>query len=340
MRGSLRFMWMTACLLWSLCPSAGAQTPEAETAPSGEYTVQVEAGLAAYGEQRYADALTAFQAAHRLWPNARTHRGIGVAALQLGRLVLAREHLLQALADRRRPLSGALVESTREALHLAEAGIAWLVVELDAGAELWVDGSRAARAADGTVALDPGAHRVEARRGADVLRVQELDMARGERTSLAWQSPEAAPAEASSSRSVVPATTVQTTPAIDAVPSRDGASGPSLVGPITLAAVGGAAWIGAAITGGLAQHDANVLEQQCPTRQDCDPALQSRAERGATLRDATNVLLVGGVAAVVGAGIWWLLLPSEHAETATSNAWRLDLQVTRASAMATVGWTP
>lgn len=67
----------------------------------------------------FEDARDLFQQAHRIFPNSRTHRALGIVLFEVGDYVAATQHLLAALNDERRPLSASLRESAQAVLDQA-----------------------------------------------------------------------------------------------------------------------------------------------------------------------------------------------------------------------------
>jgi hypothetical protein len=99
-------------------------------------------GIARANEDRWAEALDAFERSAALRPHAITTYNIGYCERHLGRVTLARKMLLKALADDRArggELPDSLVRATQTYLAEAEAQIARVVVTLAPGA-LTVDG--------------------------------------------------------------------------------------------------------------------------------------------------------------------------------------------------------
>ncbi|HEX5659487.1 MAG TPA: hypothetical protein VFX59_19965 [Polyangiales bacterium] len=71
---------------------------------------------------------------------------------------------------------------------------------------------------------------------------------------------------------------------------------------VGLGSAGAALMLASIATGVMAKGKQNDLEELCPSREDCDPALKSTADRGKTLAVTTDALLFGGLAvAAVGA---------------------------------------
>lgn len=102
--------------------------------------------------------------------------------------------------------------------------------------------------------------------------------------------------------------------------------GPSRVGPIVLIAAGGAAAVGAVVTGILSRSSRSDLNDAC-SGNICPP--ESRSTFDAMKRQALLTDVLGGVAiALVTAGVvWWIVQPSgDENESETSVALGCSLQ--------------
>ncbi len=97
-------------------------------------------------------------------------------------------------------------------------------------------------------------------------------------------------------------------------PADDG-SGASLPVPAIIVGSAGVGLIVAGvITGALASSAQSELEEGCPTRVGCDPALEDTLNSGQTLAVVTDVLLFTGIAAV-GAGVLMFFLMRDDGES-------------------------
>ncbi len=152
--------------------------------PAG-YREAVEQALNEYGLKNYEEASALFARAHALYPNARTFRGLGMAAFELRRYAESVGYLEAALGSQIKPLDDALRAETQSLLARARSFVATL--------ELRATPPEAALTLDGAP-LDPdarplllglGEHTVEARlagykgerqrvrvRGGEVLRME------------------------------------------------------------------------------------------------------------------------------------------------------------------------
>jgi tetratricopeptide (TPR) repeat protein len=113
----------------------------AEEAEPSAYRVTIEQALSEYGLRNYEEASTLFSRAHALYPNARTLRGMGMAAFELRRYEESANHLEAALASEERPLDGELRRDTESLLARARGFLAVVKVEVaPSNATLLLDG--------------------------------------------------------------------------------------------------------------------------------------------------------------------------------------------------------
>lgn len=147
---------VTVCLLLLKSPAWAAD------AESPEYRQLVEQALSEYGGKNYDEASTLFARAHQLYPNARTLRGLGMAAFELRRYPESVSYLESALSSTVRPLDPPLRQETEALLSRARGFVATVTVDAQpAKAELWLDGARVEAFAPQRVSL--GEHVFELR---------------------------------------------------------------------------------------------------------------------------------------------------------------------------------
>ncbi len=106
-----------------------ASVVRAQEEPPG-YRETIEQALSEYGLKNYEEASTLFSRAHELYPNARTLRGMGMAAFELRRYEESANDLEAALASKVRPLDGELRQETEALLTRARGFLAVVKVEL------------------------------------------------------------------------------------------------------------------------------------------------------------------------------------------------------------------
>ena len=150
----------------ALAPRAAAQAAEPASAGAGEreYEQAIQQGLVEQRHGNYAEMYAAMQRAHRIAPNARTLRGLGVAAFELKDYVAALVHLRAALDAPQKALTAELRASVTDLIAQAESYVDTLEVALDPeAADLGVDGRPPVRDDQGRILLALGEHELTAK---------------------------------------------------------------------------------------------------------------------------------------------------------------------------------
>jgi hypothetical protein len=141
-----------------------AVQPAWAQAENPRYTALLADAVAEYGAGNYAEARALFAQAHAVLPNARTLRGMGMAAFELREYADALRHLRAALASKERPLTAEQRAHAEGLLRRANAYVGSFVVALrPADASLLVNGAPAVLEPDGTLLLSLGRHELTAR---------------------------------------------------------------------------------------------------------------------------------------------------------------------------------
>lgn len=251
-------------------PETPAATPpdaEAEAPPAGYVEALTEA-VAEYDAARYPEALALFERAHALYPNARTLRGIGMAAFESGRYVTALRALRQALTSTVRPLTPEQHEHVERLIGRTEVFVATLdVVASPPEAVILVDGGALVREPDGMVLLDQGHHTITATDPSGRSQSVEVDLVGGTTRSVRVQ-----------------------------IDSLAGGVAPTTVVGVSLLVAGGLATVAAVATALVTQD----LEGQLRTGCDgfvCPGELRATRDRANELAIVTDV--IGSAAAVL-----------------------------------------
>lgn len=149
------------------------------------YRKAIQDGVAEYDAHHFEEALGYFRNAHRLNPNARTFRGIGMTSFELRDYVTAMRNLLAALEDKRKPLSAEQRKETQELLERCRMFVARYTLTVSpASARVTVDAKAAEYQPDGTILLGLGEHLVEARAEGYTRRSLSVQVRGGERNEL------------------------------------------------------------------------------------------------------------------------------------------------------------
>jgi hypothetical protein len=157
---TLDFKIVALALSCSLAAWLGAQGAAAQSAEQrAEYERVIRHGLEEYRLGNFAEMYAAMRRAHELDPNARTLRGMGVAAFELKDYVAALVHLRAALVDTRKPLTRELQSEVESMLDRARLYVDTVNVRVEPEeAVLTVDGGAPVRDEDGKVLLALGRH--------------------------------------------------------------------------------------------------------------------------------------------------------------------------------------
>jgi hypothetical protein len=155
--------WLPLALALAVVPSVvGVARVEAQ-ADDARYDALLADAVAEYGAGNFAEARALFAQAHAIRPNARTLRGMGMAAFEVREYVDALRHLRAALESEERPLTSQQRAHAEGLVRRANAFVGRFTVALTpADARLSVDGMPAALEPDGTLVLNLGRHQLVA----------------------------------------------------------------------------------------------------------------------------------------------------------------------------------
>jgi tetratricopeptide (TPR) repeat protein len=158
--GSVAHGLALAALMQLSVGSAQAQ----EAAEPAAYRSVVREALSEYTAKNFPEARALFAEAHRLYPNARTLRGLGMTAFELRSYRESIAYLNEALASQVKPLDGALRAETERLLARAERFVGKLNLEVNpSSAEVLLDGNPIVVAAGTPLLLEVGEHALEFR---------------------------------------------------------------------------------------------------------------------------------------------------------------------------------
>lgn len=142
LRVSLFGLWLCAGAVLAspvlYCGHARADDAEAR------YQTTIEEAVREFGLGNWAEARALFRRAHGLSPNARTWRGMGMAAFELKQYVDALRELSASLQDQNRALTAEQRTQTQKLIDQSRAYVGRYQVVLEpAQAKPWVDGQEA-----------------------------------------------------------------------------------------------------------------------------------------------------------------------------------------------------
>jgi tetratricopeptide (TPR) repeat protein len=157
----------------------------AETSEPPGYRALVEQGLSEFSVHHYEEARALFARAHALYPNARTHRALGLAAFELRNYIEAVNHFELALSSKLRPLDDDLRKQAEEVLERAYGFIGRVQVTREPkAAELSLDSQAVVLPANGVLLVRIGEHTLEAQAAGFASQKQRFEITGGERTAL------------------------------------------------------------------------------------------------------------------------------------------------------------
>ncbi|MFO0683746.1 MAG: hypothetical protein U0234_16930 [Sandaracinus sp.] len=286
---------------------AQAQSPPVEHAQDGgpppAYRATIDAALDEFEAHRWAEARALFERAHEMFPNARTLRGIGMAAYELRDYVAARSALDRSLTETRRALTDEQRAQVTELLERARVFVGdFTFGPAPAGSTIAVDGVPTTPdvGADGvsSVSLAVGAHEVVLHAPDGRVARAQITVHGGEHGALTLAiAEEPAPALADPEASA--AAPARTEPAPPAPAAADVTGGWVLVG------VGGAIAIAGVVMLAVGLDDAAVVSRAPAGTEWAD--LAARYDRAVPLEITGAVALGLGVAAAA-AGIAWITM--------------------------------
>lgn len=150
-----------AALVCALGAAAGARAQQ--PAQEARYAQLINEAVGEFDAGRWEEALALFRAAHEVIPNARTLRGIGMAAFELRQYVDARRALEQALTDTRRALTPEQRRHVQGLLDRARTFTGrFRVRATPPDARVTIDGASPTLEPDGSLLLAIGSHEVAA----------------------------------------------------------------------------------------------------------------------------------------------------------------------------------
>jgi hypothetical protein len=278
-----------------------------------QYHELVRQAVDQYERGNYEESKVFFTEAHRVFPNARTMRGLGMVAYTVRDYVKAIPYLEDAISSTIKPLDPPLVVEARETIARARTFIGIVRVTLaPADAKIVVDASPVTRATDGALMLNPGRHEIEAsapgyQSATRLVRVEpgavlqiDLALSRATGDTVAARRAQTAPEAVAS---IAPTGNEQ----LEAAPAQK--SDRSLA-PWIVVGVSGAVVIGGGVLLGIALNDVAVVEDSQPTTD--WSKVEGKYRRTPALSTAGIVMIGAGIAGVAG-GLTWQFL--EHAES-------------------------
>lgn len=291
-------VFVLALLLTSLATPAMRASAQ-DDHPPAEYDGLVDGALEEFDAQHWAEARALFERAHAIHPNARTLRGIGMAAFELRDYVAARRALEGSLAETRRALTAEQRSQVAELVERARVFIGdFRIGPAPAGTTLDVDGVPTTPEGDlgssATLSLAVGTHELTLRAPDGRRAHAQVTVHGGERASLELAIPDALATPSESAPS-------EAAPEAMRGPQAPPSTGPGMV-PWVLVVGGGVVAIVGAVLLGLGASDAATVTNAARGTEWAD--LRDAYARSGTLEAAGITGIVVGALVAVGGVIW------------------------------------
>ena len=306
-----------------LVRSAWAQVASSAAPTSEELAEQkFREGRAAQDKGLYREALRLFEESVRIKSSPATLLNLGNCHVQLGELMKALAAFQLAHEDAQNwkgsdELRNQWEQEAQGHIEDLSQSIPELILRPSPSPGVSVQlNHNPVQAFNQPLRLDPGRYQIELTAAQKRPFSQEFVLALGQKLEIALP-----PLE-----DVVPVPAAEQTVLVrDTAPPDE--SDQSNVLPWALMGGGAALVAGSLIPGLMANSKANELEQACPSKQNCDPALQDERDSAATLAVVSDVLWITGlVSAGVGVTLFVLDLPSGDQQAALDDATRMKLR--------------
>jgi tetratricopeptide (TPR) repeat protein len=145
------------------CLAGAPAIAVAQDAADAAYRTAIDDAVQEFSAGRWGEARALFKRAHELSPNARTLRGMGMAAFEMRLYVQAKRELEAALRDPRKPLDGELRAHVQRLILKAGEFVGRVEPAVEPPeAKLLIDGREPVLEPDGGVLLDVGPHVISA----------------------------------------------------------------------------------------------------------------------------------------------------------------------------------
>lgn len=163
-----RFHWLfrqlfaacLSCSTWFAPPLVAAD----DSNDDARYHALVEEAIQEYEHGNWNEASAAFEQAHAINPNARTLRGMGMAAFEAHRYVDSIHRLEEALSEQRHALTSEQRDEVSHVLERAHRYVAHLKLDVEPAnvpLTIKIDGRASKPDAQRTIVVDPGLIEVE-----------------------------------------------------------------------------------------------------------------------------------------------------------------------------------
>jgi len=275
-----------------------------------EARVQFDRGIELFEQERFEQAAIAFERAYALKPSYRILFNIAQSENELGHYAAALKAYARYLADGGDQVPASRVKQVKAEIERLNSLVGMVVIECPIeDAKIKIDKEVVGRTPlSGPVFVDIGKHEIEVRRGGRELLVEVVKVAGGERVTIKVEGSAEDPVASESDAAEPDPGEVGDQPVL----LEEDDSGPKRVWTWVAFGIGGAAGVGAAITGGLTMSKRSDAIDQCDGKS-CPSSLSDDFDQIETLSITTDVL-IGVAAAGVAAGILLFFVEPDSAE--------------------------
>jgi hypothetical protein len=269
-----------------LCSQAQAGQKKA---PEDEARAQFDAGVSLFERGQFAQASVAFARAYELRPSFKILYLVGKCENEQGHFALSLDAYTRYLGEGGEQLDAARRDEVNKEIDRLEALVGSVVIEVDsADVVVFVDGRKVGvTPLENPLFVDLGEHEIKFMRDTEEVYREIVKVAGGQRVVVKVGSKNEA-AEIAVEESSAPKEGTEAGPS---------AEKPKRVWTWVAVGLGGAAAIGAAVTGALAITKNNDLEDHCPGNT-CPTLYEGDADTVKALGNTTTALI-----AVAGVGI-------------------------------------
>jgi len=301
----MRLTFVTALSL--LLVGGPARAQDDEELPAA-YEARIDEAIAESAAGHWTEARALFREAHRIYPNARSLRGIGMTSYELRDYPAAYRTLALSLEEPRRPLTPEQREQVTALLARVRQLVArYTVTTFPEGSVFFVDGVRRELEFDGYLMLASGTHEVAARAPGREPSRGRWTVRGGEDGELPI-APPAMPAPPPAPAVLPVPTPAEVAAASGATPASPARSDPRRTASVAAVAGGGALAVTGAAMLAVGLRDIDEVEGAAPgTPWDTLSAANARAPR---MTGAGIALLAVGAATVATGTV--LLLTAGH----------------------------
>lgn len=268
----------------------------ADSADDPAYRKAIKEGLAEYAALHFEEARSLFRRAHRISPNARTFRGIGMASFELRDYVAAVRNLSAALKDNRKPLSPDQRKHAQDLLDRSRMLVdVYLLTVTPRSARVLIDGRAPELDADGMLLLGVGLHNLEVSAPEMTMRSLPINVRGGERKELSVTLEPAFVADAQPTGVALRTNVNKSSPAV----------GPNRAAKAWLLASGGAALLAVGAGVYLALQESQLNSCRHPAQgQSCDTESALRIQRNIGLGVTVGTGAAALTMALIGILSW------------------------------------